>query len=87
MQVKLDKLFSELKIKDVTLRNRIVFLPHFTSLANMNSIPSIKKKYYYAERTKGGAGLIICGNYAIHRNLLLDLPNTLHLLPVLRTKH
>jgi 2,4-dienoyl-CoA reductase-like NADH-dependent reductase (Old Yellow Enzyme family) len=49
------------------LRNRIVFLPHYTAMANRTSLPSEMEVHYYAERAKGGAGLIIAGNYAVSR--------------------
>ena len=66
-QVKFEKLFSEFKIKDLTLRNRIVFLPHWTSLPSIRGLPTEEELYYYAERAKGGAALIITGNYAVSR--------------------
>jgi len=63
-----EKLFSEFKIKNVLLRNRIVFLPHYTALATMDGTPSEKEIYYYTERAKGGVGLIISGNYAVSKS-------------------
>jgi 2,4-dienoyl-CoA reductase-like NADH-dependent reductase (Old Yellow Enzyme family) len=63
--IQFEKLFSEFRIRDLNLRNRIVFLPHYTALATGDSLPSENEIYYYAERAKGGAGLIIAGNYAV----------------------
>jgi 2,4-dienoyl-CoA reductase-like NADH-dependent reductase (Old Yellow Enzyme family) len=48
-------LFDILKIKDIELRNRIVFAPVVTNFGLRNE----QSMMYYAERAKGGAGLII----------------------------
>jgi NADPH2 dehydrogenase len=48
-------LFDILKIKDVEFRNRIVFAPVVTNFGLRNE----QSMMYYAERAKGGAGLII----------------------------
>jgi 2,4-dienoyl-CoA reductase-like NADH-dependent reductase (Old Yellow Enzyme family) len=48
-------LFDILKIRDVELRNRIVFAPVVTNFGLRNE----QSLLYYAERAKGGAGLII----------------------------
>jgi 2,4-dienoyl-CoA reductase-like NADH-dependent reductase (Old Yellow Enzyme family) len=58
-----DYLFTPFKIGNVTVKNRIVFLPHFNALCNEDGMPSERDAYYFAERAKGGAGLIIM--YAI----------------------
>ena len=68
LDVKFEKLFSPFAIRDVLLRNRIVFLPHYTAMANRTSLPSEMEMLYYAERARGGAGLIIAGNYAVSRS-------------------
>jgi 2,4-dienoyl-CoA reductase-like NADH-dependent reductase (Old Yellow Enzyme family) len=60
-----DRLFSEFSIKNLRLKNRIVFLPHYTAYAEVTSLPSEVETYYYTERAKGGAGLIVTGNYAV----------------------
>ena len=65
LEQKFENLFSTFKLKNLSLRNRIVFLPHYTALAKMNSLPHEREIYYYAERAKGGAALIISGNYAV----------------------
>jgi 2,4-dienoyl-CoA reductase-like NADH-dependent reductase (Old Yellow Enzyme family) len=67
-ELKFEKLFSPFTIKSVTLRNRIVFLPHYTAMANRTSLPSETEIHYYAERAKGGAALIIAGNYAVSKS-------------------
>ncbi len=54
-----DYLFTPFKIGNVTIKNRIVFLPHFNALCDENGMPSERDAYYFAERAKGGAGLII----------------------------
>lgn len=64
-ELKFEKLFSPFTLRGVTLRNRIVFLPHYTAMATRESLPSDTEVAYYAERAKGGAGLVIAGNYAV----------------------
>ncbi len=68
IDVRFDKLFSEFRIKNQFLKNRIVFLPHYTGLAKRESLPSENEIYYYTERAKGGTGLIIAGNYAVSKS-------------------
>lgn len=55
-ELKFLKLFSEFKIKNIILKNRIVWLPHYTALSSMDGLPTEKEIYYYAERAKGGVG-------------------------------
>ena len=66
-KLKFERLFSEFKIKDLHLKNRIVFLPHYTAFAEVTSLPSEIETYYYTERAKGGVGLIVTGNYAVSK--------------------
>jgi 2,4-dienoyl-CoA reductase-like NADH-dependent reductase (Old Yellow Enzyme family) len=63
--IKFESLFSSFRLKNLDLKNRIVFLPHYTALASMDSLPHERETYYYGERAKGGAGLVISGNYAV----------------------
>ncbi len=58
-------LFSPVRIGPVTLRNRIVFPAHLTNFAD-NHMPTMRHAYYYGERAKGGAGLIITEEQSIH---------------------
>lgn len=54
-----DYLFTPFKIGNVTIKNRIVFQPHFDALTFEDGMPHEREARYYAERAKGGAGLII----------------------------
>ena len=66
----LDHLFSPARIGNVELRNRIVMAPMTVDYANPDETPSEKQIAYYAERAKGGAGLItleVCTVDADHR--------------------
>lgn len=58
-------LFSPIKIGSMTLRNRIVFPAHLTNFAE-HGLPTERQAYYYAERAKGGAGLIITEEHSVH---------------------
>ena len=53
-------LWSPLRIGPVTVKNRIVFSAHLTNYAE-GGRPTEQHAAYYAERAKGGAGLIIAG--------------------------
>jgi 2,4-dienoyl-CoA reductase-like NADH-dependent reductase (Old Yellow Enzyme family) len=54
-------LFSEFRLGPLLLKNRIVFLPHYTALAEPDD--SVGERYiaYFEERAKGGVGLIVTG--------------------------
>lgn len=58
-------LFSPLKLGKVTVKNRISFQPHLTNLA-VSNLPSERQMYYWGERAKGGAGLIITEELTVH---------------------
>jgi 2,4-dienoyl-CoA reductase (NADPH2) len=58
-------LFTPIKIGHLTLRNRIVFSAHLTNYAE-NFMPSERHAYYYRERARGGAGLIITEEHSVH---------------------
>ncbi|MFN8557034.1 MAG: FAD-dependent oxidoreductase [Dehalococcoidia bacterium] len=54
----LTRLFEPIKLNRFTIRNRIAMLPHVTNLAD-GGFPSDASVAYYAERAKGGVGMII----------------------------
>lgn len=58
-------LFSPLKIGSTVVPNRIFFPAHLTNFAEGN-MPSERHAYYYAERAKGGAGLVITEEQSVH---------------------
>ncbi|WP_277058697.1 mycofactocin system FadH/OYE family oxidoreductase 2 [Trichlorobacter lovleyi] len=58
-------LFSPLKLGAVEVKNRISFQPHLTNLA-IGNLPSERQMYYWGERAKGGAGLIITEEMSVH---------------------
>jgi len=58
-------LFSPLKIGSMTVPNRVLFSAHLTNLAE-NNLPSERLTAYYAERARGGAGLIITEEQSVH---------------------
>ena len=59
-------LLSPCRIGNVKLSNRIVFLPHYTALGTDEGMPSRHHAFYYAERAKGGAALVIMESQAVH---------------------
>lgn len=58
-------LFSPIKVGKLTLRNRIVFLPHGINFP-VEGLPGDREMYYFEERAKGGVGLIIHGVQVVH---------------------
>ncbi|MCR4394497.1 MAG: mycofactocin system FadH/OYE family oxidoreductase 2, partial [Dehalococcoidales bacterium] len=58
-------LFSPLKIGNITVPNRISFSAHLTNFAE-HGLPSERHLYYWMERAKGGAGLIITEEQTVH---------------------
>lgn len=58
-------LFSPLTIGTVEVKNRISFQPHLTNFA-VDCLPSERHMYYWGERAKGGAGLIITEEMSVH---------------------
>lgn len=63
-------LFSPIRIGKIVVKNRICNPPHATIFADENFLPSERQVYYYAERAKGGAGLIVIGGSVVLRNSL-----------------
>lgn len=59
--MKYEKLFSPMKIGNVTIKNRIVMEPAEMNLNNPNGTPSERSIAYHERRAKGGVGLIIPG--------------------------
>lgn len=60
-------LFRPIQLGSVTVSNRICWSGHATLYAE-NYLPSERMAYYYAERAKGGAGLIVIGGSGVHES-------------------
>ena len=54
-------LFTPIELGPVTIKNRIVNAQHGNGLADNEFLPTERQAYYFAEKAKGGAGLIIMG--------------------------
>lgn len=54
------KLFEPIKIGSLTLKNRVVMAPMGTTTDTTNAF-NMRDVYYYGERAKGGAGLVLTG--------------------------
>ena len=65
MRVDYPLMLSPIKVGNVELKNRIIFSAHLTNMAE-DHLPSRKQSYYYMERAKGGAGLIITEETSVH---------------------
>ncbi|MGD9535865.1 MAG: FAD-dependent oxidoreductase [Alphaproteobacteria bacterium] len=66
------RLFSEWKIRNATIKNRVVFPPTCPSWVTdpWNGVFFDMATHYYAERAKGGVGLIIIGGTHVHPSSL-----------------
>ncbi|MGH2495224.1 MAG: mycofactocin system FadH/OYE family oxidoreductase 2 [Ktedonobacteraceae bacterium] len=58
-------LFTPIRIGQTTIANRVVFAAHLTNLAEEN-LPGPRLMAYYAERARGGCGLIITEEQSVH---------------------
>jgi mycofactocin system FadH/OYE family oxidoreductase 2 len=58
-------LFTPIRVGQTIIPNRIVFAAHLTNLAEEN-MPGARLSAYYAERAKGGCGLIITEEQSVH---------------------
>ena len=60
------RLFSPAKIGQMTLKNRVVMAPMVTLLASDTGAVTQRMLDYYAERARGGVGLIIVEATCVH---------------------
>ncbi|MCB2355716.1 NAD(P)/FAD-dependent oxidoreductase [Clostridium estertheticum] len=58
-------IFSSLKVKNMTLKNRIIMPPMGTNFAGQNGEINEEHIKYYEQRAKGGTGLIIVENVSV----------------------
>ncbi|HEX6484327.1 MAG TPA: mycofactocin system FadH/OYE family oxidoreductase 2 [Ktedonobacteraceae bacterium] len=58
-------LFTPIRVGQTVIPNRIVFAAHLTNLAEEN-MPGPRLTAYYAERARGGCGLIITEEQSVH---------------------
>ena len=63
-------LFSPIKLGPVTIPNRIMFAPHGQALASQDNLPTERQVHYFAERAKGGVGLIVLGGSLVMKNCI-----------------
>jgi 2,4-dienoyl-CoA reductase-like NADH-dependent reductase (Old Yellow Enzyme family) len=64
-QIKLNRLFSPIKIGSVELKNRIIMAPIVTRLGSTDWFMTEKEKNYFIRRAEGGRALITVGNATI----------------------
>jgi 2,4-dienoyl-CoA reductase-like NADH-dependent reductase (Old Yellow Enzyme family) len=70
-------LFSPLKLRHKTLKNRIVFGAHTANMSH-EGIPGPRHFGYYRERARGGAAMIVIEPAPAHRTGILTRGNFLH---------
>ena len=59
------RLFSPGKIGSQRMPNRLVFLPHYTAIEIDDNMINAEYINYFAERAKGGTGLLIIDSHAV----------------------
>ncbi|MGI9491606.1 MAG: FAD-dependent oxidoreductase [Geminicoccaceae bacterium] len=70
-------LFTPLKLRGKTLKNRITFGAHTANMSE-NGLPSDRHLGYYRARAEGGAGMIVVEPVPVHRTGVLTRGNFLH---------
>ncbi|MEM1611354.1 MAG: NADH:flavin oxidoreductase, partial [Sulfolobales archaeon] len=75
----LDKIFSEISIGGIRIRNRIAMSPMVTNLGSPEGYPTDAHIAYMVERARGGAGLIITEYTYVNRVDARGSPNQLGL--------
>ncbi|WP_373051232.1 oxidoreductase [Thalassovita aquimarina] len=66
----LKHVFSEIRLRHKTLRNRMVFGAHTTNMAR-NGLPGDQHLAYYRERAMGGAAMIVVEPMPVHPSAVL----------------
>ncbi len=77
IQKQYKQLFSEGRIGQVTLRNRVVLPPLEVGMANFDGTPSEQLISYYEERAHNGLGLLITGITRVNEYHGAGLPRQL----------
>jgi mycofactocin system FadH/OYE family oxidoreductase 2 len=72
MTQQFEYLFTPIQIRNLTIPNRILFSAHVTNFPDENQLPTERQLYYYAERAKGGAGMIVIGGSIAHPTSILS---------------
>jgi mycofactocin system FadH/OYE family oxidoreductase 2 len=65
MNAKLEQLFAPLKLGPKTAPNRLVFASHLTNFG-FDNVFTERHADYYAERARGGAGVIVLEEMSVH---------------------
>ncbi len=65
MNAKFEKLFSPIKLGAKSAPNRLVFAAHLTNFG-FDNVFTERHAAYYAERARGGAGLIVTEEMSVH---------------------
>jgi 2,4-dienoyl-CoA reductase-like NADH-dependent reductase (Old Yellow Enzyme family)/pyruvate/2-oxoglutarate dehydrogenase complex dihydrolipoamide dehydrogenase (E3) component len=70
-------LFQPLKLRHLTLKNRIVFGAHTANMSE-GGLPGERHRAYYEERALGGAAMIVVEPVPVHRTAVLTRGNFKH---------
>ena len=64
-----ESLFQPLRVGPLELKNRVIFGPHTTEFGR-DGLPTSRHTAYYAERARGGVGMIVTESSYVHKSSL-----------------
>jgi mycofactocin system FadH/OYE family oxidoreductase 2 len=59
-------LLSPIRVGRLALPNRVLITAHATNYVDADGLPDARAVHYYAERARGGAGLMVTGASSVH---------------------
>jgi mycofactocin system FadH/OYE family oxidoreductase 2 len=61
-----EHLLSPIRVGRLDLPNRVLITAHATNYVDADGLPDARAVHYYAERARGGAGLMVTGASSVH---------------------
>jgi mycofactocin system FadH/OYE family oxidoreductase 2 len=61
-----EHLLSPLRVGRLALPNRVLITAHATNFVDADGLPDARAVHYYAERARGGVGLMVTGASSVH---------------------
>ena len=61
-----EHLLSPLRVGPLTLPSRVLLTAHATNFVDADGLPDTRAVHYYAERARGGVGLMVTGASSVH---------------------
>jgi mycofactocin system FadH/OYE family oxidoreductase 2 len=64
--VSFEHLLSPIRVGQLALPNRVLITAHATNYVDGDNLPDARAVHYYAERARGGVGLMVTGASSVH---------------------